>query len=184
MPRDSADTRQRLLDAAAAEFATFGIAGARVDRIAEQAGANKSLIYTYFGNKEQLFDAVFGALVVDTVEDVPIDASDLGGYAGRLFDRQLRHPEVLRLALWNQLERGDLEGATSAIAESNHGKTVAISRAQQDGLVSKDLAAEDILALTIATTMIGFMQGAAVEPAAVQRIREAVVTAVRKIAAP
>ena len=55
MPRDSNATKARLLDAAFAEFAAYGIAGARVDRIAEAAGANKRLIYVYFGNKEQLF---------------------------------------------------------------------------------------------------------------------------------
>jgi AcrR family transcriptional regulator len=48
--------RARLLDAAFEEFAQHGLAGARVDRIAEAAQANKGLIYVYYGNKEQLFD--------------------------------------------------------------------------------------------------------------------------------
>ncbi|MCU1609211.1 MAG: TetR family transcriptional regulator, partial [Pseudonocardiales bacterium] len=39
--------RARLLDAAFAEFAQHGLAGARVDRIAEAAQANKGLIYVY-----------------------------------------------------------------------------------------------------------------------------------------
>jgi AcrR family transcriptional regulator len=56
--RDSAATKERLLEAATAEFAAHGIAGARVDRIAAAARANKQLIYAYFGSKEQLFDAV------------------------------------------------------------------------------------------------------------------------------
>jgi AcrR family transcriptional regulator len=33
-------------------------AGARVDRIAASANANKQLIHAYFGSKDQLFDAV------------------------------------------------------------------------------------------------------------------------------
>ncbi len=44
MVRDAEATKKRLLDAAAAEFAEFGIAGARVDRIALAAKANKSMI--------------------------------------------------------------------------------------------------------------------------------------------
>ena len=99
MARDAEDTRRRLLEAAATEFAERGIAGARVDRIAAAASANKALIYSYFGNKEDLFDAVFHALVVDTVEDVPIDPDDLPGYAARLFDRVQQQPYALRLAL-------------------------------------------------------------------------------------
>src|SRR3954451_23953903 len=106
MARDAEGTRRRLLEAAADEFAQRGLAGARVDRIAAAATANKALIYSYFGNKEDLFDAVFNALVVDTVQDVPIDAGDLPGYAGQLFDRAQQQPYVLRLALWHSLERG------------------------------------------------------------------------------
>jgi len=47
MPPDSTATKARLLDAALSEVAEHGIAGARVDRIAEQAGANKRLLYVY-----------------------------------------------------------------------------------------------------------------------------------------
>src|SRR6201996_9826826 len=88
-PRDAEATKGRILTAATAEFAAHGIAGARVDRIAAAADANKSLIYAYFGNKDGLFDAVFEAVVAGTVEAVPIDAEDLPGFAGRIFDHRL-----------------------------------------------------------------------------------------------
>ena len=57
-PRGEA-TRQRIMDAAASEFAERGIAGARVDRIVAAAQSNKAQLYQYFGSKELLFDAVF-----------------------------------------------------------------------------------------------------------------------------
>jgi AcrR family transcriptional regulator len=56
--RDAEASRARILDAATAEFAAFGLAGARVDRIADAADANKRMLYYYFGNKEALFLAV------------------------------------------------------------------------------------------------------------------------------
>jgi len=56
-PRAEA-TRRRILDAALAEFAAHGLAGARVDEIAARAGANKRMLYAYFGNKEDLWVAV------------------------------------------------------------------------------------------------------------------------------
>lgn len=56
--RDADASRARILDAATAEFAAHGLAGARVDGIAAAAGANKRMLYYYFGNKEALFIAV------------------------------------------------------------------------------------------------------------------------------
>ena len=73
-PRDSAATRRRLLKAARGEFPARGIAGARVDRIASAANANKAQIYHYFGDKDGLFDAVLESITEEAVGAVPIDA--------------------------------------------------------------------------------------------------------------
>lgn len=51
-------SRDRLLDAAAAEFAERGYAGAGVDRIARRARLNKAMIYYHFPNKQALYRAV------------------------------------------------------------------------------------------------------------------------------
>lgn len=51
-------TRQRILDAAHAEFAEKGLAGARVDEIANRAVVNKRMLYAYYGTKEDLWIAV------------------------------------------------------------------------------------------------------------------------------
>jgi AcrR family transcriptional regulator len=154
MARDAEDTKRRLLEAAAAEFAEFGIAGARIDRIAAAAQANKALIYSYFGNKEDLFDAVFQALVVDTVQDVPVDPEDLPGYAGRLFDRNLSHPQGLRLAIWHSLERG---GGTlpEAVVAANADKVAAIAKAQRDGRISRRFLPEELMILVTGLSVLG-----------------------------
>ena len=59
--RDPAHSRARILEAAHREFAEHGFDGARVDRIAAQAGINKRMLYHYFGNKDDLFCAVLEA---------------------------------------------------------------------------------------------------------------------------
>ena len=56
--RDPEKNRGRILGAALEEFSRYGLGGARVDRIAARAGANKRMLYYYFGNKEALFLAV------------------------------------------------------------------------------------------------------------------------------
>ena len=50
-------SRNAILQAALAEFAQEGLAGARVDAIAEAAGVNKALLYYYFGDKDALYAA-------------------------------------------------------------------------------------------------------------------------------
>ena len=59
--RDPEGMRIRILEAAKQEFAAHGLAGARVDRIAAQAGANKRMLYYHVGNKEDLYLAVLEA---------------------------------------------------------------------------------------------------------------------------
>ncbi len=51
----SAETRDRILQAALTEFAAQGLAGARMDRLAAAAGVNKALLYYYFKSKEKLY---------------------------------------------------------------------------------------------------------------------------------
>ena len=70
--RDPDSTRRRILGAAVAEFADKGLGGARVDEIAERAGANKRMLYHYFGNKEDLFLAALESVYAD------IRAAELG----------------------------------------------------------------------------------------------------------
>jgi len=56
--RDPEGMRLRILEAAKQEFSAHGLAGARVDRIAANAGANKRMLYYHVGNKDELYLAV------------------------------------------------------------------------------------------------------------------------------
>lgn len=149
MPGDAQATKRRLLDAAAREFGAYGIAGARVDRIADAAQSNKAQIYHYFGSKDGLFNAVFHEVVVAVVREAPIDPTDLPGYAGRLFDGYEAHPEVARLATWYRLERAESQDPLAIIVESNRDKIAAIAKAQKAGRLSKKYAPADLLALVV-----------------------------------
>src|SRR5258707_2762098 len=100
MVRNAEDTKRRILAAATEEFSEHGIAGARVDRIAAGAKSNKAMLYAYFGNKKQLFDAVFAAMVAAASDAIPFDASDLPGYAAVMFDRYRTDVHMTRLADW------------------------------------------------------------------------------------
>jgi AcrR family transcriptional regulator len=99
MPRryDRAESAKLLLEASGIEFAQSGIGGARIDKIAERAGVNKASIYTYFGNKEDLFAAVLEARLGELAEQVVVRSEDVPAYLGELFDFLCEHPEIVRL---------------------------------------------------------------------------------------
>ncbi|MEU6174083.1 TetR family transcriptional regulator [Streptantibioticus parmotrematis] len=100
------ETRARLLAAARTEFATHGLSGARVDRIAARAGVNKERIYGYFGGKENLFAAVVAETFQEHAERVGLPEGDLGEYAGRVYDFHRRNPELTRMMMWEALHYG------------------------------------------------------------------------------
>ncbi|MFD9307153.1 TetR family transcriptional regulator [Streptomyces sp. NPDC060048] len=190
MARDSSATKARLLDAAFSEFAAYGIAGARVDRIAEAAQANKRLIYVYYGNKEQLFDAVLRRALETGSESVPFDAEDLPGYAGAVFDHLVARPDLMRLVQWKQLEQ---PGSTDAEAEAYRGKIAAVERAQEAGLIDPALDPADLLTLVMGlagawTGAVGGVApggpGATWPPARLAHHRETVVESVRRLIRP
>lgn len=165
MVGDATQTKKRLLDAAADEFAERGVAGARVDRIAQVAGCNKALIYSYFGSKEQLFEAVFEALVLSFVESTPIDPHDLPEYVGKLFDRYTDDPRVLRLAAWHQLERAASVGMPQVARDANANKHAALSEAQRKGKLDAHFTPEDLLTLVFGiSSMWGFVSLSSNEP--------------------
>jgi AcrR family transcriptional regulator len=147
---DGQATRRRILEAAAAEFAEHGIAGARVDRIAANAKANKAQLYAYYGNKDALFDVVLAEQVGQAIDQVPLTAADLPTYAVHLYDNYLENPELVRLAAWSRLERtptGDLFGAWDG---HDKDKLAAIETAQRDGHIVADLTPLDVHSLLIA----------------------------------
>jgi AcrR family transcriptional regulator len=144
-PRDSAATRQRLVQAAGEEFTAHGIAGARVDRIASAARANKAQIYHYFGDKIGLFDAVLETFTAEAVGAVAIDADDLPDYAARLFDYHFDHPQLLRLVTWARLEGRTTPPTQTQRTTSYERRAEAIAKAQEQGKITTAVPATQIL---------------------------------------
>jgi AcrR family transcriptional regulator len=190
MPRDSSATKARLLDAAFAEFAAYGIAGARVDRIAEAAGANKRLIYVYFGNKEQLFDEVLRRAMTEGAESVPFDVEDLPGYVGAVFDHLVTRPDLMRLRLWRLLERPSTTGLEP---DAFRRKTAAVADAQQNAGLAAEMRPDDLLTMVLAVAQAWFLAAEDVDPGGIgqswspERLalhRSAIVEAARRISTP
>ncbi|MEU8931725.1 TetR family transcriptional regulator [Streptomyces sp. NPDC048409] len=156
MAYDSAATKARLLDAAYDEFVRVGLAGARVDRIAKAASANKQAIYLYFGSKEELFDAVMTDRLRVLADAAPVTADDLPRYAGALFDALVADPGLQRLSQWRALEFPE---ASEAEIESHVAKATEIAESYG-------------VPLTLATDLMMIALGAAMAwNATAERIR-------------
>ena len=72
-------TLEKIRGAAVKEFARYGLDGARVDRIAQQAGINKAMIYYHYRGKEDLYENLFLEIVTQIRKKVtgmfPVDAA-------------------------------------------------------------------------------------------------------------
>ena len=152
LTRRGAATRDRILQAATAEFAAHGIAGARVERIVAAARTNKAQLYSYFGSKDGLFDAIFRASLARILEVVPIDSSDLPDWAVRLYDEYLRRPDLIRLATWARLERRPAGHLVEDSDRMDEQKLRFIADAQAAGVVRPGNPF-DIMALVIGMSM-------------------------------
>jgi AcrR family transcriptional regulator len=146
--RDAEATKARIFEAATAEFAAYGIAGARVDRIAQNAQANKQLIYAYFGDKRKLFYKVLDKTLVEVAESVSTDITDLDKWVDEHIDYHQQHPELLRLLMWEALEVPSDETCRSEERAARYGlKKQKIVDAQELGVVRTDMPAPYMLML-------------------------------------
>lgn len=190
MARDSTETKQRIFSAATREFARHGIAGARIDRIAHGARANKQLIYAYFGKKHDLFDAVATEHVLGFVDKVPFDPARLPDYAGATYDYYREHPEIGQLVAWHALEPGEAEHRLRVIEEEIRARTRAVERAQRNGAVNTAIPAAELLALVDAIARTWAVTTPEREPKTgitkrgIARRREALIEAVTEFTRP
>lgn len=148
-PRNAAATKALLLNAATEEFAEYGLAGARIDRIAERAGVNKRLLYVYFGDKNQLFDAVVQEQTDAVLKAAPMDDGDLCAFATARFDFVLANPEARRIAAWRVFEQTE---PTEAERRAYRTRIEAVEKAQAAGKIRTDISATDLFAFVLRIT--------------------------------
>ncbi|HET7717974.1 MAG TPA: TetR/AcrR family transcriptional regulator [Bauldia sp.] len=123
-PRNPELTKRDILVAAREEFCERGLDGARVDRIAERAAANKRLLYHYFGNKEALYRAVLlaayreiraGEQKLHLGELSPVEA--MRKLVSFTFDHFRANPWFIRLLSTENILRAEHVGAIHEIRE-------------------------------------------------------------------
>lgn len=189
-PRDPEATKALLLAAAIEEFAEYGYAGARIDRIAEGAHTNKRMIYAYFGDKDGLFGAVLKRQITALAEAVPLRDGNLVEFAAGRFDHLLANPQLRRLATWRTFERAE---PTADELESYREKVEIVAAAQRAGRVQDRIPAVDLFAIVLRMSeswlsappaLLAATGDAPDSPARLAEHRAALVEAVRALVTP
>lgn len=187
--RTAAELRQEILAAARQEFAQYGLAGARIDRVAKAANASKERLYAYFGDKETLFREVVEAGNAEFFRAVVARPEALAEFVGDIFDLAQAQPEHHRMIRWALLEGVALDEPVADGEPVLAQHVSAIEAAQAAGYADPSWQPLDLLILLFGLAMAwvnGPHPDAASEDAAgVQRRRAAAVEAARRvIAAP
>jgi TetR/AcrR family transcriptional regulator len=173
-PRSSAKTgkaptaaAERILKAAMREFAKYGFAGARVERILKRADVSPRSLYYHFGSKRGLYDAVRERLREQHFADFVSGVTD-----EPLIDHLLANVDIAMTPRWQQWSRmlmwEALDGADGVAPYPEGtvpGDLIAFRAAQERGEIDEEF---DPHLLTMAFTAITFWP--AMFPRSTQRL--------------
>lgn len=87
------DRRQQIIEAATKSFSLFGYKATTMDQVAKLANVGKGTIYTFFENKEELFDDI----ITDLIENMKQVATES-------LDSELPFKDNVHQALYRMLE--------------------------------------------------------------------------------
>jgi len=138
--RDAAATRQRILDAAMKEFADKGLDAARIEDIADKAGANRRMAYYYFGSKEGLYLAALEASyfqLVEVEEAIDVEAMDpidaIEAMVAAKFEHYVKYPHYIEFVKMENLYQARHLKTSRRIAELRAPLISIIKRVLQRG---------------------------------------------------
>ena len=138
---DPERTMADIIEVATHEFSEKGLAGARIDVIAEAMRTSKRMIYYYFGSKEGLYIKVLeeayrrireieSGLHLDDL--APEDA--LRRLVGFTVDYQLANPDFIRLVMTENIHRGEFLAQSKTIQQLNVPAIDAVRTVYERGL--------------------------------------------------
>ena len=152
---DPERTMADILEVATREFAEKGLAGARIDAIAESMRTSKRMIYYYFGSKEGLYLRVLEESYrrmrqIESeahLDDLPPEDA-LRRLVGHTVDYQWAHPEFVRLVQNENMHRAEYLAQSKMIRKLNvpaiDSLARIIERGQKAGVFRAGLDAVDL----------------------------------------
>jgi AcrR family transcriptional regulator len=141
---DPERTTADIIEIATREFAEKGLAGARIDVIAEATRTSKRMIYYYFGSKEALYRAVLEQSYsrIRTIE-AQLHLEDLAPEPALrklvefTVDYQLANPDFIRLVMNENIHRGEFLAQSKSIQQLNVPAIDAVRAVYERGVAAK-----------------------------------------------
>ena len=138
---DPARTMAEILQVASVEFADKGLAGARIDAIADATRTSKRMIYYYYGSKEGLYLAVLEDAYRRTREiEAGLHLSDLAPQEALeklvafTYERHRENEDFIRLVMSENILRGEYIRQSKDIKKLNLPVIDAIGELYQRGV--------------------------------------------------
>jgi AcrR family transcriptional regulator len=136
-------TRENIIEVATREFSEKGLAGARVDVIADTTHTSKRMIYYYFGSKEALYIAVLEAAYsrirqIESelhLQDLEPEQA-LRTLVAFTVDYHHAHPEFVRLVMGENIQRGEFLAQSATIQQRNEPAIDTITAIYQRGVAA------------------------------------------------
>lgn len=144
-----------ILEVATREFAAYGLAGARIEKIQQQTRTSKRMIYYHFGSKEGLYRAVIER-AFEMAREVDKDFNPQKGtpeqalkqIANNAFEAFTQNPSFVRLLTFENL------AGAPYIRQSQHASRLnrmamadlesVLKRGHADGSIRKDIKSLDV----------------------------------------
>jgi AcrR family transcriptional regulator len=142
--QDPEGTQRNIIEVATAEFAEYGLSGARIDEIAAKTKSSKRMIYYYFGDKEGLYLRVLEAAYSKVraveatlnLEDLePVEA--LRRLVEFTFDHHNTNEPFIRLVMIENIHHAEYLARSKAIQALNVTAIDTISRLYKRGVKSR-----------------------------------------------
>jgi AcrR family transcriptional regulator len=162
------ERQEKILAAAADEFATYGYAGASLNRIIATAGISKGSLYYYFDDKADLFASVVEVAkerLVKSVEGLSLDELTRTDFWDTIRDVGLRSVELVREDAWYvrlgmafprlRQEPEAVEGVQPMLEWGRRLTTDLLQRGRELGVVRRDLPLELLVVITMAADDAG-----------------------------
>lgn len=148
-------TRANIIEIATAEFVDKGLAGARIDVIADKTNSSKRMIYYYFGGKDELYRAVLeqayaGIRTREAQLDVAAMPAEeaLRTLVAHTFDYHSEHPEFVRLVMNENILHGAHLVHLDSIKDRSRGVLTTLQgildRGADEGVFRQGLEALDL----------------------------------------
>lgn len=152
------DTEKRIKEAATKIFTEKGLAGARMQEIADAAGVNKALVHYYFRNKKQLFDLIFeeklfklfGALSVIILSQESFEEK-IRQFVATEIDTMMEFPQLPMFVL-NELQQNP-----DMMKEKMKDKPLGMVRQHLRAMFQREIAAGRIRAIPVEQFMVNLI---------------------------